>query len=112
MKTHQSFTVNPSATEIVTLSLNHVTFPDGRVTMVEPSPKFEKETGLCVTSANVKLNKDNKVSIGVIKVFSHKVTIPKNTSIARITILTAKHADYLQPVNPVLLTIYFNVSTN
>ena len=75
--------------------------------MVEPNQKFENETGLCVTSAIVKLDKDNKVKLGVINVLPHKVTIQKNTSIARITILTAKQADYLQPVDPALLANYF-----
>ena len=54
---HESFTVKPSATEIVPCSLNHGTFPDGSVAIVEPNPKYEKETGLCVTSAFFKLDK-------------------------------------------------------
>ena len=80
--------------------------------MVEPIPKFEKETGLCVTSATAQLDKDNKVSLGIITVLTHNVTIPKNTSNACITILTAKQADYLQPVNPELLTNFFNDNIN
>ena len=73
----QPFTVKPSATEIVSCSLTHVTFTDGTVAMVESNPKFEKETGLCVTSAIVKLDKDIEVSLGIINALPHKVTIPK-----------------------------------
>ena len=68
LRATQSVTVNPNSSEIVVCSLNHVTFPEDTIAMVEPNPKFEKETGLCVTSAIVKLDKDNKVSLGVINV--------------------------------------------
>ena len=65
MKTHEPFTVKPIPTEIVLFFFNHVTFPDGTVAMVEPSPKFEKGRGLWITSAIVKLDNDNKVFIGL-----------------------------------------------
>ena len=93
LRATQSVTVNPNSSGIVVCSLNHVTFPEDTIAMVEPNPKFEKETGLCVTSAIFKLDKDNKVSLGVINVLPHKLTIGKDTSIARITILTAKQAE-------------------
>ena len=77
--------------------------------MVEASPKFEKkETGLCITRVFVKLDKDNKVSLRVINVLPHKVTIPKKMSNVRFTILTAKQAGDSQPVNPAVLTNYFD----
>ena len=74
--------------------------------MVEPNQKIEKEVGLCVKSAIVELDKENKVSLGVLNVLPYKVTKHKHTSTARITILTAKQADYLQPVDTALLTNY------
>ena len=69
--THHSLGTNPKSTDIVTCSLNHVTFPGGTIAMVEPNQKFEKKTDLCVTSAIVKLDKENKV----INVIPQKVTV-------------------------------------
>ena len=63
--------------------------------MVEPNPTFEKETCFCVTSAIVKLDRENKVALGVTNNLRHKVTVSENKSIAAITLLTAKQADYL-----------------
>ena len=45
-------------------------------------------------------------------VLPHKVTVQKNSVIARITILTPKQADHLQPINPQLLSNYFNQNIN
>ena len=112
LHSNQSITIKPNTSEIITCSLPQNTFPEGTVALVEPSPKFEKETGLCLTSAIVKLNKDNQTSLGVLNILPHNITISNNTQVARVTILTPKQAAYLQPINPALLTNYFNEQVN
>ena len=48
------------------------------MTLMEPRPKFQKETGLCLTSAILKLDEDNKTSLSVSNVLLHNITISKN----------------------------------
>ena len=108
----QSLTVNPNSSEILTCTLSTEAFPEGTVAIVEPNPRFEKETGLCVTSAIVKFNEKKQVSLGILNILAHKVTVSKNASIAKVTILTAKQAQYLQPVSPALLSEHFSKSVN
>ena len=103
---YHSLAINRNSSDIVSCSLNHATFLEGTIAMVDPNQNFEKETCLYITSAIVKLDTEN-VSLGVINVLPHKVTVPKNTSKDRITILIAKQPNYFQPVDPALLTNYF-----
>ena len=42
----------------------------------------------------------------------HQVTVQKNAQVAKVTILTASQAQYIQPVNPELLTDHLNKSIN
>ena len=73
LRATQSVTDFSNSSEKVVSSLDHVTFPEDTIAMVEPNPKFEKKTGLCVTIATVKLDKDNKVSLGVINVLPYRL---------------------------------------
>ena len=40
----KSITVNPNASEVVTCSPSNECFPEGTVELIEPNPRFEKET--------------------------------------------------------------------
>ena len=65
--------IKPNASEIVTCSLSNESFPEGTVAIVEPNPKFEKETGLCVTSAIDKIDEKKEVQLGVLNIMPSMV---------------------------------------
>ena len=108
----QNYSVQPNTSEIITCSLSAESFPEGTVAIVEPNPRFEKQTGLCVTSAIVKLNDQKQVSLGILNILPYKVTVTKNVPVAKVTILTAKQAQYLHPINPELLFDHLTKSIN
>ena len=108
----QAMSIKPNASEIVTCSISNDSFPEGTVAIVEPNPNFEKQTGLCVTSAIVKLNEKKEVQLGVLNIMPNIVKIARNASIAKVTILTAKQAQYLQPISPELFSQHLNKSFN
>ena len=108
LKNNSSISINPNTSEIVKCSLPNCSYPDGTVAIIEPFAKFENQTGLCVTSALITIKAKEDISLAILNVLPHKVTVQKNSIIARITILTPKQAEYLQPINPQLLTTYFN----
>ena len=104
--------INPNTNEMVPGTLPKLYYPNDTVIIIEPHSKFDNQTGLCVTSAIVKLRANEDVSLAVLNVLPLKITIPKNTIIARITISTPKQAEYLQPNIPQLLSDYFNQNIN
>ena len=108
MGNNSSLSINPNTTEIVQCFFPNCSYPDGTVAIIEPHAKFENQTGLCFTSALITLKTKQDVSLAILNVLPHKVTFQKNSVIARITILTPKQAEYLQPINPQLLSNYFN----
>ena len=112
LRNNSSLSINPNTTEIVQCSFPNCSYPDGTVAIIEPHAKFENQTGLCVTSALITLKAKQYVSLAILNVLPHKVTVRKNSVIARITILTPKQAEYLQPINPQLLSNYFNQNIN
>ena len=112
LRNNSSLSINPNTTEIVQCSFPNCSYPDGTVAIIEPHAKFENQTGLCVTSALITLKAKQDVSLAILNVLPHKVTVQKNSVIARITILTPKQAEYLQPINPQLLSNYFNQNIN
>ena len=108
----QYYPINPNSSEIITCSLSAESFPVGIVAIVEPNLRFEKQTGLCVTSAIVKLNEQKQVALGILNLLPHKVTVSKNAPVAKVTILTAKQAEYLHPVTPELLSDHLTKGIN
>ena len=108
----QTLSVKPNTSEIIQCTLSTESFPEGTVAIVEPNPRFEKQTGLCVTSAIVKFDSKKQVSLGILNLLPHQVTVQKNAQVAKVTILTASQAQYLQPVNPEILTDHLNKSIN
>ena len=112
LKNNSSISINPNTSEIVKCSLPNYSYPDGTVAIIEPFAKFENQTGLCVTSALITIKAKEDISLAILNVLPHKVTVQKNSIIARITILTPEQAEYLQPINPQLLTTYFNDKIN
>ena len=106
----QNYSVQPNSSEIITCSLSAESFPEGTVAIVEPNPRFERQTGLCVTSAIVKIDEQKQVSLGILNILPHKVTVSKNAAVAKVTILTAKQAQYLHPISPELLTDHLTKS--
>ena len=112
LRNNSSLSINPNTTEIVQCSFPNCSYPDGTVAIIEPHAKFENQTGLCVTSALITLKAKQDVSLAILNLLPHKVTVQKNSVIARITILTPKQAEYLQPINPQLLSNYFNQNIN
>ena len=112
LRNNSSLSINPNTTEIVQCSFPNCSYPDGTVAIIEPHAKLENQTGLCVTSALITLEAKRDVSLAILNVLPHKVTVQKNSVIARITILTPKQAEYLQPINPQLLSNYFNQNIN
>ena len=100
LNTVHPLSVKPNASEIFTCLLSSESFPEGPVAIVEPNPRFEKQTGLCVTSAIVKFDAKKQVSLGILNLLPHQVTVQKNAQVAKVTILTASQKQYLQPVNP------------
>ena len=105
LRNNSSLSINPNTTEIVQCSFPNCSYPNGTVAIIEPHAKFENQTGLCVTSALITLKAKQDVSLAILNVLPHKVTVQKNSVIARITILTPKQAEYLQPINPQLCRI-------
>ena len=58
----QNLTIKPNSSETIIYILSAESFPEGTVATVEPNSRFEKQTGLCVTSAKVKFDaKKNKL---------------------------------------------------
>ena len=109
LRNNSSLLINTNTTEIVQNSFPNCSYPDGSVAIIETHAKFENHTGLCVTSALITLKAKQDVSLATLNVLPHKVTARKNS---RITILTPKQAEYLQPINPQLLSNYFNQNIN
>ena len=72
--------------------------PDGIVGIIDPNPGFERKTGLCVTSSLSKITQNN--------------TLPKGTTVGNFTILTPKQSQYLQPVDPAILSTISPLSLN
>ena len=103
-----SFSVYPNTNDVITCSLPHHSYPDNTNAIVEPYAKIKNQAGLCVTSAIVTLKANETLSLAVLNVLPHKISVPRNTVTARITVLTPKQAEYLQPINPQLLSEYFN----
>ena len=112
LRNTSSFSVNPNTNEVITCSLPHHSYPDNTVAIVEPYAKFENQTGLCVTSAIVTLKANEDLSLAVLNVLPHEISVPRNTIFARITVLTPKQAEFVQPINPQLLSDYFNQDIN
>ena len=108
MRNNSSISINPNTSEIVKCSLPNCSYPDGTVAIIEAFAKFVNQTGLCVTSALITIKTKEDVSLAILNVLPHKVTVQKNSIIARISILTPKQAEHLQPINPQLLTTYFD----
>ena len=112
MKNNSSISINPNTSEIFKCSLPNCFYPDGTVAIIKPFAKFENQTGLFVTSALIAIKAKEDISLAILNVLPHKVTVQKNSTIARITILTPKLAEYLQQINPQLLTTHFNENIN
>ena len=112
LRNNSSLSINPNTTEIVQCSFPNCSYPDGTVAIIEPHAKLENQTELCVTSALITLKAKQDVSLAILNVLPHKVTVQKNSVIARITILTPKQAEYLQSINPQLLSNYLNQNIN
>ena len=79
----------------LTCILSAESLPEVTVAIVEPDPRFEKQTGICVTNAIVKFDGKKQVSVGILKLLPHQVTVKKNASVGTVTILTASPAQYL-----------------
>ena len=90
----QNLSVKPNTCDIITCLLSSESFPEGTDSIVEPIPRFEKQTGLCVTSAIVKFDVRKQVSLGNLNLLPHQVTVQKNAQVAKVTILTASQAQH------------------
>ena len=73
----QNLSIKPNSSEIITCVLSAESFPEGTVAIVEPNPRFEQQTGLCVTSAIVKFDEKKQVSLGILNLLPHQVTVKK-----------------------------------
>ena len=112
MRKNGSLSINPNTTEVVQCSFPKLSLSNGTVAVIEPHAKVENQTRLCFSSTLIALKAKQDVSFAILKVLPHKNTVQKNSVIARITILTPKQAEYLQPVNPQLLSNNFNQNIN
>ena len=112
LKNNSSISINPNTSENFKCSLPNCFYPDGTVAIIKPFAKFENKTGLFVTSALIAIKAKEDISLAILNVLPHKVTVQKNSTIARITILTPKLAESSQHINPQLLTTHFNENIN
>ena len=67
----QTLSVKPNTSEIIQCTLSTESFPEGTLAIVEPNPRFEKRTGLCVTSATVKFDAKKQVALGILNLLPH-----------------------------------------
>ena len=112
LRNTQPFSVKPNTNVDITCFLPQHSYPDKTVAMIEPYATFENQIGLCVMSDFVPLEANENLSLAVLKVLSHKISVPRNTIIARNTVLTPKQAEFLPLINPQLLTDCFNQNIN
>ena len=112
LKTQQKLVIKPNTQEVSKCILAYSELPEGTCAVVEPLSKFEKQTGLCVTSSLAKLDSARSTPIGFLNVTTTNITVPKDTKIAKLLILTPKQASYIQPLNPELLSEHLNNSVN
>ena len=108
----QTLSVTPNTSVIIQCTFSTESFPEGTVAILEPNPRFGKQTGLCVTSAIVKFDAKKQVAVGILNLLPHQVTVKKNAQVAKVTILTSFQAQYLQPVNSEILSDHFHKSIN
>ena len=103
LKSAQKITVQPHSQEVLKCAIDKK-FSEEIIGIVEPNAGFEKSSGLCLTSSLSKL-KNSETEIALLNVTPIAITVAKDTAIAKFTILTAKQAEYIQPIDPSLFSL-------
>ena len=110
LKTTKPISVNSNTSELVPFTVFNSSNPDEAVAVIGPIPKFKNQTGVWVTSSIVSLKPGKDISLAVLNVFPHKIAVSRNTSVARVTVLTPKKAAHLKSFSPSDLSILFETN--
>ena len=79
---------------------------------IEPLPYFERKTNLCLTNTIGRLDAERQTPIWFLNVQLTVITVSKGALVAKVTLLSPQPAQFLQAVNPELMTDYINQSVN
>ena len=110
LKTTEKVVIRPNSQEVLNCNLTNDGLPIETNAIVEPLPNFERKTGRCLTSTIGCSDAQRQMPIGFLNVQSTLILVPKGTLVAKVTLLSPQQAQYLQPVNPELMTNYINQS--
>ena len=103
LKSAQKITIQPHSQEVLKCAIDKK-FSEEIIGIVEPNAGFEKSSDLCLTSSLSKL-KNSETEIALLNVTPIAITVAKDTAIAKFTILTAKQAEHIQPIDPSLCSL-------
>ena len=110
LKTTQKIQIHPNLQEVLQCYTSN-DLPDGIVGIIDPNPRFERKTGLCMTSSLSKIT-HNQTPLAFLNCTTNIITLPKDTTVGNFTILTPKQSQYLQPVDPAILSTISPLSLN
>ena len=102
VETSTTITIPPGRYETVTCKIpaDFAGFHDTTGVVVEFSPFARTTRSLAVTSALSSIDKIGKTVIGMVNIGTRPVTIPADTRVATLEILTPEQARYLAPIDP------------
>ena len=110
LKTTQKIQIHPNSQEVLQRYPSN-DLPDGIVGIIDPNPRFERKTGLCMTSSLSKIT-HNQTPLAFLNCTTNIITLPKDTTVGNFTILTPKQSQYLQPIDPAILSTISPLSLN
>ena len=110
LKTTRKIQIHPNSQEVLQCYPSN-DLPDGIVGIIDPNPRFERKTGLCMTSSLSKIT-HNQTLLAFLNCTTNIITLPKDTIVGNFTILTPKQSQYLQPVHPAILSTISPLSLN
>ena len=110
LKTTQKIQIHPNSQEVLQCYPSN-DLSDGIVSFIDPNPRFERKTGLCMTSSLSKIT-HNQTPLAFLNCTTNIITLLKDTTVGNFTILTPKQPQYLQPVDPAILSTISPLSLN
>ena len=99
LATTQKIHIYPNSCEIVTVSPpkgseSNFAEKSGRV---EPEPKYEMSTSVCISSS-LNVLRGGQTQISILNLNPYPITIPKDTVVAKFSLLTLEESEHLKPV--------------
>ena len=101
----QKIVIKPQQQEILYAKIDVSKKLEGHTGIVIPDEAFEESTDLKLSSAVVKVGKENNISIIAINLSEHNVTITKNKQIAVFQFLSPQDEEELIEIGPDLLAL-------